>query len=287
MIADIFALQPLVVGLVFCSTGLSKLMAPRSGDLIANSALVSLFGLGAARAIYRVVAVIEILLAVLLLVGPERIWVTRAASALAVSFVVYLLISLKVAPGRPCGCFGGSESPISWRTLSRAGFVCAFSVLAWPARESWLATLVSDPWYLGIVGAQLVLLAAISPEFIRGKLATTHQAMPKTSFPLGDEDCGSAQVPLSESLNQLRASAMYSSHSAFLRSDMIEHWREGCWRFLSFGARYEGRKVTAVFAVPVMYQPDRIRVALVDETDGTVLLAKGPAKMPPKAFGNA
>jgi hypothetical protein len=281
MTANVIALQPLVLGIVFGITGLWKLLVPRSQELVTHSALGAIFGSRAAQRIYQLVAVGEFGVATILLVVPGWAWASRMATARAASFVAYLLISMKVAPSRPCACVGRREVPITWRTIFRAGLICAFSILGWGARESWQATLVSHPAYLGIAGGQLLLLVAMSPEFtlLRSGSAPRPSSEPPTTT--NEMDCASALVPMSKTLEQLHSSVAYAKLSDFLHADMLEHWREGCWRFLSFDARFEGRKATAVFAVPVSNEPHRVRGALVDETDGTILLAMDASAIEP------
>lgn len=74
----------------------------------------------------------------------------------------------------------------------------------------------------------------------------------------------------------MRNSEPYIALSEILRSSPKDRWREGAWSFLAFDAEYEGSMATAVFAVPVREDPDWVRAAIVDESDGRVLLSVGP-----------
>jgi len=57
-----------------------------------------------------------------------------------------------------------------------------------------------------------------------------------------------------------------------LSSDIHDYWDDENWRFVSYAARYDGRRATAVFAVPHQDStPSAIRVAVVEETTGLTL----------------
>lgn len=223
------------------------------------------------QVVYRLVGTVEITVGLLLLLPPHRWWEMRLATGLAAAFVVYLLFSIKAAPGRPCGCFGGREVAVSWRTLARAGLLLALTVIGWQARRFWFTAIVVNPWQLSLVAIEALLLVGLSPEFdwTRARLlaSANHPSQVRA-----EADCETATVPLSETLQQLRRSAPFRALYRSLGSEPLDYWREGCWRFLCFEAEYEGRKATVVFAVPILWRPHRVRAAVVDETDGTVLL---------------
>jgi hypothetical protein len=70
-------------------------------------------------------------------------------------------------------------------------------------------------------------------------------------------------LPLASTLRQLEASDAYRGIGTRLRSDVLEHWDEGEWRIVCYHA--DGHR-TAVFAVPrLRYDPDAVRIALVDD----------------------
>jgi hypothetical protein len=57
---------------------------------------------------------------------------------------------------------------------------------------------------------------------------------------------------------------------------LVEHWRNGCWYFLSYKAEYQDRKVFIVFSVPVQDNINAIRAAVVDDKDNSILLQVDP-----------
>jgi hypothetical protein len=67
-------------------------------------------------------------------------------------------------------------------------------------------------------------------------------------------------------------SPAYRAVDGLLRSDIHDYWDDEDWRYLSYVARYDGRRATAVFAVPHQDStPESVRVAVVDETSGLTL----------------
>jgi hypothetical protein len=66
---------------------------------------------------------------------------------------------------------------------------------------------------------------------------------------------------------------VYRRVAPLLSSDVREHWDDEDWRMVCHSARYQGRGATAVFAVPrLRYEPDAVRVAIVDDLTGVTLL---------------
>ncbi|MFD0820098.1 hypothetical protein ACFQ0D_17710, partial [Micromonospora zhanjiangensis] len=114
--------------------------------------------------------------------------------------------------------------------------------------------------------AVVVLSAELDPVWLlplrRFRAALTH--------PLR----GGSGVPLLFAVQQLQQSAAYRRVAHLLSSDVLEHWDDEGWRMVGYAARYQGRTATAVFVVPLRtYQPDAVRVAVVDERTGVTLLS--------------
>jgi len=275
MLDKVADLQALVIGAILLWAGTWKVFVPRSWEIAVRSALALLFHRKSTiRGIYRLVGVTELTVGLLLLLPPYHQWEMGLASGVAAAFVVYVLFSLKAAPGRPCGCLGGHETTISGRTLARAGLVLMLALVGWTAQHFWLTAIVTNPWLLGLVGVETLLLAALSPELGWSRIKPLAH-MNRRLQPQAELDCAVASAPMSETWEQLRLSDSFQSLTRYLKSDVLESWRDGCWRFLCFEAEYEGRKATAVFAVPVLRQPHRVRAAIVDHVEDEVLLTLG------------
>jgi len=231
--------------------------------------------------IHRLLGTAELALGLMLLLPPTFWWETRLASGLTVVFVSYLLFSIRAAPDRPCACLGGREAKISRRTLGRAILLLLSTLLAWSTSQHWLTTVATTPWTLGLVVPELLVLVWLSPE-LDWSWATRLLYPGDKSQAVIEPECATARVPLSKSLQQLRRSAAFQATAGFLKSDLSDHWRDGCWRFLCFEAEYEGRKATAVFAIQTMDRPQKVRAAIVDEARGTILWTLTPDRaLPP------
>ena len=82
----------------------------------------------------------------------------------------------------------------------------------------------------------------------------------------------SSTAPLAATQRRVLLSPAYRAVDGLLRSDIHDYWDDEDWRFLSYTARYDGRRATAVFAVPHHDStPESIRVAVVDDTSGLTL----------------
>ncbi|GAB4335318.1 MAG: hypothetical protein Kow0010_22720 [Dehalococcoidia bacterium] len=72
---------------------------------------------------------------------------------------------------------------------------------------------------------------------------------------------------------------MFNQLSTYLVTDMpADHWRDGCWRFLTYDARYNGRSAIAVFAVSLKTRPDPLQAAIVDAEQNELLFSTQPAQ---------
>jgi len=272
-VADI---QPLVMGLVLLWADLWKTFVPASWTIASRSALSLLFHRASlTQVIFRLLGAAELFAGLLLLLPPHQWWEMAVAMILAATFVGYVLFSLKYAPQRPCSCLGGRETPVSWRSLSRAGLLFVFAIAGWSAQHFWLAAVRAEPWLLGVAVLEMTIIIALSPEL--DLVWIDPQAVWNQWFrERNDRGCAAVSAPVSASLEQLRRSAPYQTLSAFLKSSQLDSWREGCWRFFSFAAEYEGQSATVVFAVPVLEQPYLVGAAVIADSDDPVLATLGP-----------
>ena len=270
MIQLIAALQPLLVGAVLLWSASLKLSRHRAATAARQSALVPLIGERFALPAYRVLGGVE-LIAGGLLVLPPALWTEAAAGAvLATGFLAYLGYARRAAPTSSCGCLSARRTPIAWRSFARAGALLLAALAGTAAAGDWLSALAARPVALGaVLLAEAAAIVALSPELDTLWLLPARRAWARVTHPLR----GGSGVPLLSSVQQLQQSEAYRRLGALLRSDVREHWDEGPWRFVSYAARYHGRPVTAVFAVPLLrYEPESVRVAMVDDATGGTLL---------------
>lgn len=189
------------------------------------------------------------------------------AAVFAVSVVVLVVIRRR-DPEAGCGCFGGlSQAPIGWRTLSRAGLLSAAALATLGLEPAGWEVLVSPtPLHAGVLGAELLLLALLSPE-----LRTT------AARALREEPCALREVPLRRTLRTLRRSDVWRvNEPVMLGSEPEDVWRQGCWRFLRYDGLRHGRRVDVVYAVRTGgRRGTAVRAALVDRESGAVVASFG------------
>jgi hypothetical protein len=144
------------------------------------------------------------------------------------------------------------------------------SLVAMFAAGDWLRAVASRP--LAGVAVLLVEAAAaiaLSPELDAQWLLPLRRLRARLTHPLR----GGSGVPLLSTVQQLQQSGVYRRVAPLLSSDVREHWDDEDWRMVCHSARYQGRGATAVFAVPrLQYEPDAVRVAIVDDLTGVTLL---------------
>lgn len=262
------ALQPLLIGVVLVWSAYGKLFGRLAGEVARRSALKRIVGERRVLPAYRAVGVVELAIgaALLLPVRPGPGVAAGAATALSAGFVGYLGWARVVAPDSTCGCSGSAQLPITWRSLSRAGLLLAASVLALTASAGWWTAVSAGP--VLVVLAEALLFVGLSGELDRHWLLPLRRLRVRLTHPLAGT--ASADLPLASSQQQLLRSPAYASVAGLLRSDIREHWDDGEWRFLTYTSSYDG--ALAVFAVPrLRYDPDAVRVALVDESTGRTL----------------
>ncbi|WP_410788396.1 MauE/DoxX family redox-associated membrane protein [Kribbella sp. C-35] len=251
------AAQPLLIGLLLLWSSYGKLTSPDQSE---RTALPRLVGESRAKPAYQAVAAIEALIALALLLPPFWAIEVVAAVALAVGFTGFLIYSKIVVPEASCGCMKASAKPVDGRAIARALLLLATSSLATTASTGW--------WSAGAGVLVLVVEAAafamLSAELDRYWLLPLRRFRIQLSHPYAGT--ASDDTPLAATQRRVLLSPAYRAVDGLLRSDIHDYWDDDDWRFVSYAARYDGRRATAVFAVPHQdAAPESIRVAVVDE----------------------
>jgi hypothetical protein len=277
MIEPIASVQALIVGAIFAWAGIWKVCFPRARALARQSALATILRRPRlAEGLHLTVGLGEIGVAALLLLLPQFAWGIRVASAFAVGFLGYLWLAWRVAPEKPCACMGGRSTRISKRSLVRAVLLLAFTVLGWFARHTWGTTLLTTPLAALLVVAELGLLWCVSPEFDWIGPKVEKQFLRTVRLRL-NPTCSGIARSWHDTESDLRRTAVFHELSPHLATQS-DRWRDGCWSFVSYAATYEGQKATAVFAVPVLYDPVEVSAAVVRDTDGAILIKLATAR---------
>jgi hypothetical protein len=166
-------------------------------------------------------------------------------------------------PDAGCGCFGEfSDTPIGWRTITRAGVLCAAAAATIglpPLRMPSSPTRAE--FCLAALAFELSLIAFLSPEL--GELLVR----------LGySEPCELRRLPVGRTLTALHSSSQWRRYSGQVCATApADVWREACWRFVVYPGFARGRRVDIVFAIYLQARRPPIRVAILDADTDEVL----------------
>jgi hypothetical protein len=260
---QVAAAQPLLIGLLLLWSSYSKFKDPQNAD---RTALPRLIGESQAINAYRTVAGIEGLIALTLLLPPSWAIEAFAVVALSVGFTGFLIYSKVVVPEASCGCAGKSAKPVGRRAIARALLLLATAAVATTASTTWWS---AGPGVLVLV-VEAAVFVMLSAEHDRYWLLPIRRFRTRLSHPYAGT--ASSTAPLAATQRRVLLSPAYRAVDGMLRSDIHDYWDDDDWRYLSYIARYDGRRATAVFAVPHQVStPESVRVAVVDETSGLTL----------------
>lgn len=189
------------------------------------------------------------------------------AAVFAASVVVLVLVRRR-APEAGCGCFGGlSRTPVGWRTLARPGLLAAAAVAALGLEPAgWQVVASFTPVHAGVLGVELLVLAALSPELRDLAARARHR-----------EPCELRRYSLRRTRARLRRSEVWRATKPVVLKDAPEDlWRHGCWRFLRYDGMRYGQRMDVVYAVRIGgRRRTAVRAALVDRRSGAVVATFG------------
>ncbi|WP_285729130.1 MauE/DoxX family redox-associated membrane protein [Nocardiopsis sp. ATB16-24] len=193
----------------------------------------------------------------------------RALTAIvfAVSVVVLFLVRRR-DPEAGCGCFGGlSRAPVGRRTLTRAGLLSAAALTTLGLEPAgWQVLASPTPSHAWVLGAELLILALLSPELRDMVTRSTHK-----------EPCELREVPLNHTMRVLQRSEVWRTNEpVMIKPEPTDVWRKGCWRLLRYDGIRHGRRVDVVYAVRIGGRRDTaVRAVVVDRASGAVLASYG------------
>jgi hypothetical protein len=175
-------------------------------------------------------------------------------------------------PDAGCGCFGElSQTPVSRRAIARAVLLCVAALASVTLAPLRMPASAGEAWLtLAVIAAELVVLAALSPEAGQLMLRLSHT-----------DPCEVRAVPVARTLSALHASAPWRRYRRFLvAAAPVDVWREGCWRFLVFPGVLATRRVEVVFAVHLGGRGAPVRVGLLDIGAGAAVAEPEPDPLP-------
>jgi hypothetical protein len=188
----------------------------------------------------------------------------RFGSCLLFLVATSALIELRQSrPDVGCGCFGDfSTAPVSGRTIARSALLAAAALATVGAGPITPPRTVAG--WVGLpamLGAEVLLIGVLSPEVGEGLVRLGYS-----------EPCELRNVPAARTLAVLRRSTYWRRYARLITSDVpADVWRELCWRYIVYPARYEDRQTDLVFAVFLQRRRPAVHVALVDSTTGVPL----------------
>jgi hypothetical protein len=251
-----------------CLAKLARVLRARSVE--AGIGPTALFPLRLQRPVAMAMCATEMSLGIALVVtaGPfgAGLPATVVRGLTAVLFVTAMGGLIELRQRRPdvgCGCFGDlSSTPVKLRTVVRSGLLAVAATVTVGAPPLHLPRPYAPlALRLGLLGAEVVLIAALSPEL--------SEALVRLGY---SEPCELRVLPAERTLAALRGSRTWRRHASVITGDQpVDVWRELCWRYLVYPGRYGGRDVEVVFAVYLRTRRPAVRAAVVDAVTGEVL----------------
>ncbi|MFD0683789.1 MauE/DoxX family redox-associated membrane protein [Actinomadura fibrosa] len=189
----------------------------------------------------------------------------RLATTVAFAAATWVVGELRVRrPDAGCGCFGGlSHRRVDRRSVLRAVLFTGAAAASIGAPLAGLQALRDVQARMGLVLlVELALFAALSPELselLERYRRRNGRGRGRTVMP-----CERRRSPLAETYASLYDSAAWAAHENVVSSAVpLDVWREGCWRFIAFGARVDERDMEVVFAVSTAERDRTVLAAFV------------------------
>jgi len=273
---------PLIAALMLGACSAKLLRALRTWSVDAGLGPTALFPMRMRRPLAMVFCAIECGLGIGLILtagrfgsGPPANCI-RLGAGLMFLVATSALIELRaVRPDVGCGCFGDfSTAPVSGRTLARAALLAAaaLSTIGLPpvaAPKPGTDTIR----LLILMVTELVVLAALSPELGEGLIRLGYS-----------EPCELRALPTERTLAALHRSKQWRRHAGLITADApTDVWRELCWRYAVFPARYGDRDTEVAFAIFLKPRRPTIHVAMVDALTGEPITWPAPPSTPADA----
>ena len=190
------------------------------------------------------------------------LWAPRAATGARIAAAAFFLVAAAVLvelrerrPGLGCGCFGDfSTRPAGCRSIARAALLTAGALISIQGPALYLPPRGHGALlFLGIVGTELAVIAALSPE--------VSDALVRLGY---TDACELRQLPAGRTLAALRRSRQWRKHAGTITTEMpIDMWREMCWRYVVFPGRRHGTNTEVVFAVQIKRRRPIVQAAVL------------------------
>jgi hypothetical protein len=258
---------PLIAMLMLGASCAKVLRAVRVGSVTEGLGPTALFPMRLRKPLDMMFCAVEFGLGVGLIATAGRIGAGAPANCIRLGAGLMFLVATSalielrsVRPDVGCGCFGDfSTAPVSVRTLVRSVLLSAAALSTIGLHyEATRRTGTDAATLLVIMIVELIVLAALSPELGEGLIRLGYS-----------EPCELRALPAERSLAALRRSKQWRRYAGLVTADApADVWRELCWRYMVFPARYGDRATELVFAIFLQNRRPAIHVAMVDALTG-------------------
>ena len=271
LVADLRDVQPPVIAGLLLGACLAKLgRVVRRGTIEAVLGPTQLFPLRLRRPLTMLTCAFEMSLGLALLVtvlpvgtrAGVALFAPRAATGARVAAAAFFLVAVAALvelrgrrPDLGCGCFGDfSTRPAGRRAIARAAVLTAGALISVESPALYLPPRGHGALlFLGIVCAELALIAALSPE--------VSEALVRLGY---TDPCELRQLPAGRTLAALRRSRPWRKHARAITAELpSDMWRELCWRYVVFPCRQDGATAEVVFAVQLKRRRPVVQAAVL------------------------
>ena len=288
LLADLRDIQPPMLAGILIGASLTKVGRVLRSGTDAALGPAQLFPLRLRRPLARLLCTFEMCLGLALLVtvlpvGTRpgvALFAPRAATGARIAAAAFFLVAaaalVELRGRRPdlgCGCFGDfSTRPASRRSIARAVLLTGAALISVESPALYLPPRGHGALlFLGIVCAELALIAALSPE--------VSEALVRLGY---TDPCELRQVPAERTLAALRRSRTWRRHAQDVTAEMpTDMWRELCWRYVVFPCRQDGGNAEVVFAVQLVRRRPLVLAAVLPlDADGAPGASRRPVPAP-------
>jgi hypothetical protein len=222
--------QLAAVALILGAAAVAKLAQQKVIDSTRSVFLLGRLAPRSRRFAWYSMAVVEGTLAVSLVALPERA-PRIAAVLLFVGMSLFALAATRFAPESTCGCLG-TGTAVTWRTIARAALLAIMSGSALVSTGGAFPGGASA--VIGLLLLEVLVLGRLS---LPAGLTSTARHL---QYRLRTPPCLTSNEPLAVTVSRVQASQAWRTLAVHLvdadRAGVLDHWREGCWRFLTFAA---------------------------------------------------
>jgi hypothetical protein len=268
---DLQDIQPPLIAVILiggCLTKLRRVLG--SGTVDAGLGPTHLFPLRLRRPLAMLMCASEMALGLALLVtmfpagtrSGVALFAPRAATGARIAAAAFFLVCVAALaelrgrrPDLGCGCFGDfSTRPAGWRSIARAALLTGAALISIESPALYLPPRGHGALlFLGIVCAELALIAVLSPEI--------SEALLRLGYP---DPCELRELPTERSLAALRRSPQWRKHAQAITTDLpIDMWRELCWRYVVYPCRLDGENAEVVVAVYLKRRRPLVQAAVL------------------------